>query len=84
MQHSFSKICMHCCTVGCGEASGHADGYEVLLQIVRRPLEDFEERKFEEIYSNLRRQRQALEQQWLRKERVRAETRAAAKVPVRC
>ena len=48
--------------------------------VLSRSLEEFEERKLEEIYANLRKQRADLEQQWARKERLRAETRAKAKV----
>lgn len=46
----------------------------------RRSLDDFQERKAAEIYAHLRERRGALEAQARRKERLRAETRAAAKV----
>ena len=47
--------------------------------VLSRSLEEFEARKAEEIYANLRKQRADLERQWARKERLRAETRAKAK-----
>jgi hypothetical protein len=43
-------------------------------------LDDFQERKFEEIYRNLRQQRKELEDEWMRKESKRTEIRTVAKV----
>ena len=51
------------------------------MRRARRSLDDFQQRKAEEIYAHLRERRADLEAQAQRKERLRAETRAAAKVP---
>ncbi len=45
-------------------------------------LDNFEARKAEEIHQSLQQRRQQQRDEWERKERRRAETRAIAKVPV--
>ena len=54
---------------------------DIVAMHVHSSLDDFEARKAEDIYQSLRQRRRQQREEWARRERRRAETRASAKVP---